>query len=149
MTELYGLPPTEAAATLIRSYREKATYGLTPLPGAGGNNPYFGRVTGRKRILAGLDTLFNTGGGERLMMPDFGLDLQQYLFEPLDAGIVMEIKNKVMDQILTYFGDDIEVTNLSVSLTDGSSYRGTPGVLIRLNAVILETDEQIDLSMEV
>jgi|6_EtaG_2_1085325.scaffolds.fasta_scaffold14778_2 phage baseplate assembly protein W len=148
MINTYGEIPTEAAATLIRSYREQATYGLTPLPGAGQDDPYFGRVSGRKRVLSGLDTLFNTGGGERLMMPDFGLDLQQYLFEPLDTVIIMQIRDKVMAQIITYFGDEIKVNNLSVSLTDKSKYRGVPGVLIVLNAEILVTEEVIDLTME-
>ena len=148
MINTYGEIPTEAVATLLRSYREKATYGLNPLPGAGQDDPYFGRVSGRKRVLSGLDTLFNTGGGERLMMPDFGLDLQQYLFEPLYSTTVMQIKTKVMEQIITYFGDEIKVNNLSVELTDKSKYSGVPGILIVLNAEILVTEEVIDLTME-
>jgi len=53
-----------------------------------------------------------------------------------------------MAQIITYFGDEIKVNNLSVSLTDKSKYRGVPGVLIVLNAEILVTEEVIDLTME-
>ena len=148
ITNLYGAPPTEAATALIRSYREQAVYGLNPLPGATSTDPYFGRTSGRKRVLSGLDTLFNTGGGERLMMPDFGLDLMQYLFEPLDSVIVMQIRDKVMQQILTYFGEEIKVNHLTVDLTDESKYRGVPGVLISLQVTILDTEEHVDLAME-
>jgi hypothetical protein len=148
MTIVYGSPPVESAVRRILSIPKRSITGLTPIPGNNSDDPYFGGVTGRDRLLNGLDTLFNTGGGERLMMPDFGLDLIEFLFEPLDSVIVGEIRDRVMSQIRTYFGDEIEVISLDVGFTENTKYRGAPGVIIRLSAIIIDTEEPLNLEWE-
>jgi phage baseplate assembly protein W len=149
MTTVYGTTPTDPAISRILSLPHRSIAGLTPLPGRNSDDPYFGRVTGRERILSGLDNLFNTGGGERLMMPDYGLDLLEFLFEPLDSVIVGQIRDRVMEQIITYFGEEIQVLSLEVGITDNTKYNGAPGVVIMLKAIVTETDEPLTLTTEI
>ena len=149
MTIVYGVPPVNSVTNRILSLPHKSIAGLTPVPGNNSDNSYFGVVTGRDRVIAGLHTLFNTGGGERLMMPEFGLELESYLFEPLDSVIVGEIKDSIMGQIITFFGEEIEVVSLDVGLTENTKYRGIPGVYIKLRAKMIDTQESLTVNTEI
>lgn len=149
VTNVYGVNPPRLFLNESYQANENKKYGMTPIPGSDPDEPYFGRVTGRERLLNGLDTLFNTGGGERLMMPDFGLDLKWNLFEPLDSVIIGEIRGDILNQIETYFGDEINIISLDVSISENSKYQGMPAVLIQLRAEEVEGSEIIDLTTEV
>jgi phage baseplate assembly protein W len=51
-------------------------------------------------VLQSLDTLINTTPGERLFLPDFGIDLEKFLFEPMD----WKTKSEMFDEIFRKVG---------------------------------------------
>lgn len=55
---------------------------------------------GVEDIQKSLEILFTTTRGERVMRPDYGADLLQFLFEPLDTTMKTYVKELVRDAIL-------------------------------------------------
>jgi len=90
--------------------------------------------TDRDAIKADLLHLLLTNKGERLYLPDFGSDLQKYIFEPNDSITHEEIRDSLNDSISLYIHNlvvnsiefkknSIEesiIVELSYSVTDGT-----------------------------
>ena len=71
--------------------------------------PEFDAATGSVRmtededdIAASLRVLLGTTAGERLLHPKYGLNMQEYLFEPLNTGMQTLLKDRVKINILVY-----------------------------------------------
>ncbi|MBL3655537.1 GPW/gp25 family protein [Fulvivirga sediminis] len=59
-------------------------------------------VSGEQDIQQSLKILLSTSLNERVMAPDFGCELTNYLFEEIDQSLINEIRNAVSDAILTH-----------------------------------------------
>lgn len=61
-----------------------------------------------------LHILLSTSLGERVMQPDYGCNLKDYLFEPMNSSTIGYIKDRVGNAILFYepriIAEKIEVT---------------------------------------
>lgn len=71
-----------------------------------------------------LNILLSTSLGERVMQPEYGCNLEDYLFESLSSTMIGYIKDRVMNSILYYepriIAEKIEVTSDdSVDLFEG------------------------------
>ena len=71
--------------------------------------PTFNRGTGvvelvrdAEDIEQSLNILLSTSLGERVMQPEYGCNLTDYLFESLSSGIIGYIKDRVKNAILYY-----------------------------------------------
>lgn len=53
-------------------------------------------------IAKGLEVLLGTAPGERVMLPDFGCNLEELLFENLDTTLKALMANKIESAILYY-----------------------------------------------
>lgn len=53
-------------------------------------------------IMASLDILFRTARGERFLVPKYGLDLQELLFEPMSTTLQTLLKDRIRVAILVY-----------------------------------------------
>ncbi len=71
-------------------------------------------VSNVKDINESLNILLSTSLGERVMQPQYGCDLHDYLFEPLSSTVIGYIKDRVKTSILIYepriIAEKIEVT---------------------------------------
>lgn len=90
--------------------------------------------TDRDAIRADLLHLLLTNKGERLYLPDFGSDLQKYIFEPNDDITHEDIRNNLNETIERYIpnltinsiefkNNDIEeliIVELTYTVTDGT-----------------------------
>jgi phage baseplate assembly protein W len=90
--------------------------------------------TDRDAVKADLLHLLLTNKGERLYLPDFGSDLQKYIFEPNDSITHEEIRDSLNESISLYIPNlivnSIEFKNnpieeaiiveLSYSVTEGT-----------------------------
>ena len=83
--------------------------------------PAFNRFTGSVEMVSAeqdinqsLNILLSTSLGERVMQPQYGCNLNDYLFEPLNASVIGFIKDLVTNAIMFYEprinADKIEVT---------------------------------------
>tara|TARA_R100001086_G_C11742841_1_gene232998 strand:- start:64 stop:564 length:501 start_codon:yes stop_codon:yes gene_type:complete len=57
---------------------------------------YFAAATGRHLISGMLRQLFLTRPGQRVMLPDYGLKLDRYVFEPLDITVFELLKRDIL-----------------------------------------------------
>lgn len=74
---------------------------------------YFGATRDVELVRNNLRQLLSTYKGERVMLPDYGLNLNRYLFEPLDSILFEEIREDIVTNISKYMGN-IEILKLSV-----------------------------------
>ena len=58
--------------------------------------------TYKENIAQNLKNLLLTGPGERMMDPDFGVGLKEYLFEPNVSAIHSQIKQNIREQAKIY-----------------------------------------------
>jgi len=93
--------------------------------------PSFDNVTGEidlvaneKDIEQSLDILLSTSLGERVMQPEYGCNLNEYLFEGLSSTLIGIIRQKVENAILFYepriIAENVDVTTAdSFDLIEG------------------------------
>jgi phage baseplate assembly protein W len=87
--------------------------------------PTFSKVTGtvdmvsdEEDIRQSLNILLSTSLGERVMQPDYGCNLNDYIFESLNSTTIGYIKERVANSIL-YYEPRIVVEQLDVT-SEGS-----------------------------
>ncbi len=113
--------------------------------------PKFDRDTGTVALVSdetdideSLNILLSTSLGERVMQPEYGCNLTDYLFEPLNSTMIGFIKDRVEKAILIYepriIAEKIEVTDDgSFDLIEGkfiiSVTYSIPGTNSRFNYV--------------
>ena len=76
-------------------------------------------VSDQTDIEQSLNILLSTSLGERVMQPDYGCNLANYLFEPLSSTTIGFIKNLVSNAIL-YYEPRIVVEDLQVTADDST-----------------------------
>jgi phage baseplate assembly protein W len=71
--------------------------------------PAFSHITGTTEMVSAeedinqsLNILLSTSLGERVMQPQYGCNLQDYVFEPLNASVIGFIKDLVTNAIMFY-----------------------------------------------
>ncbi len=74
-------------------------------------------VAGREDIDQSLGILLRTSLGERVMLPDFGCNLADYQFDPMNSALLGFVKDLVYNAIL-FYEPRIKVLNLEVSSPD-------------------------------
>jgi len=100
----------------------------------------FNRASDRTLLASMVYQFMNTQTGERPMLPNYGVDLEQFLFEPLDADLHEEIVDEVYTAIAQNH-PEWEILKLSVLQSDTStSLRGIPGIHIYLTIRVRDDD---------
>lgn len=65
-------------------------------------------------INSSLNILFSTSIGERIMLPKYGANLKDYLFDPVDTSMKAYIKDLIKTAIL-YFEPRIELNDITLT----------------------------------
>ena len=63
---------------------------------------YFSKAVNASLVNSGLRDIIRTVPGERFMLPDYGCNVRNFLFEPLDEGTFLAIKDDVTTSIRKY-----------------------------------------------
>jgi len=72
-------------------------------------------------VMSSIDNILRTNRGERVMLPEFGSNLQNLIFESMDDDMIDFIARDIKDVIETW-DDRVEVNQLSfLSDPDGNS----------------------------
>ena len=91
-------------------------------------------------IRQSIHIILGTDRGERVMRPDFGAGLSQFVFEPLDATTMHLVKTRVEESLIAW-EPRIDVLSVNVS-PDGSIANK---LLIDLNYRVRATNSQFNL----
>ncbi|WP_299605217.1 GPW/gp25 family protein [uncultured Aquimarina sp.] len=97
-------------------------------------------TSGEEDIKQSLQILLSTSLKERIMHPDFGCDLTQFLFEELDEKFANELSDMVSRAVLLY-EPRIEVNN--VTITDIDPKNGV--VHIDIDYMVRSTNNRFNL----
>ena len=76
-------------------------------------------VEGIEDINQSLGIILSTSLGERVMLPDFGCNLSDFQFEPINSSFLAFIKDLVRTSIL-YYEPRIRVENIEVNESNDS-----------------------------
>ena len=149
----YGIPVSLSVNKGIKSkYKRKAglAYPLVKVRNVvptgilqknlAGQATYFGQATGIELIQNNLLQLIKTEKGERVMLPDYGLALHKYLFEPLDETTFDLLKQDILKNIRKYFSIARVLALLVFSDSDSSDNN-----TLAINLTMQLLDESLDV----
>ncbi len=71
-------------------------------------------VSEEEDIVQSLEIILSTRPNERIMQPDFGCDLSQFLFEELSQSLITGIRGIIADAIL-YHEPRIDLDNIDIN----------------------------------
>src|SRR5580693_9170616 len=74
-------------------------------------------VSNETDIERSLNILLSTALGERVMQPQYGCDLQPYLFQPLNPQLIGYLKDRVKNAIL-YYETRLKLNSVTVTPLD-------------------------------
>ncbi|MEI7869482.1 MAG: GPW/gp25 family protein [Candidatus Methylumidiphilus sp.] len=77
-------------------------------------------VSGEGDIQQSMQIILSTANGERVMLGDFGCNLNQFLYEEIDQSLANGIAEAVKDGLLKYEAR-IDVENVDVDVSDGEA----------------------------
>lgn len=89
-----------------------------------------------------LNILLSTALGERVMQPQFGCDLQPYLFQPLNPHMIGYLKDRVKNAIL-YYESRITIESLDVTAA-GSTDLIEGRFEINLTYTVVQTNTRLN-----
>jgi phage baseplate assembly protein W len=147
-TTMFGSPPNEERKRKAASQKGMPLGILYPLATTQNKRvlspidsiqsvDYFSKGTGKELVTGMLRQLFLTRPGERVMMPNYGLKLDEYLFEPLDLTTFEMLKEDILHCIKTY-ANFLQVVKLSI--VESSPYETRDGLFIKLSLKIRDND---------
>ena len=150
-SQIFGIVPTDHIKDLIISDNpQRNSFGVKfPLyDPANSGKGIFDRANGLDAVRGQVLQLLGTGGGERLMLPNFGVNFEQFLFEPLTEELALNIKNEVLNALNEWMP---EVEVLSIFISEGETIRGggLPGIRIQVRITIVDTTDQTDITLNI
>lgn len=140
-SKLYGTTPTTQTVKSIVQSVDNSIYGLRyPI----GKDGILFKKSSRTELLKGqIYQLLLTSPGERVFLPNFGIDLRSYVFEQLDDTLIVDLQTKIANQIRLYIPNG-ELLSINVSFDDGH-YAGIPTLTVSLSVKEKETNEIIPM----
>ena len=97
-----------------------------------GQVSYFGQATGIDLIENNLMQLLKTQKGERVMLPDYGLALHKYLFDPLDETTYELLKQDILKNMRKYFSI-ARILNLQVFSDPNAQEENTLFIVLKIH----------------
>ena len=97
-------------------------------------------VAGEDDIEQSLGLLLATRRGERVMLPDFGCDLAEFLFEEISPALVGQVRDLVSDAILNH---EPRVLLNSVEVSDERAGEGL--LLVEIDYQVRATNSRYNL----
>jgi phage baseplate assembly protein W len=140
-TNLYGVSPQMQRKLDITS-RSKKKFGF-PFPlgskkGAGDYN----KESGITLLKNNVQQLLQTTKGERVMFSTYGINLRQFLFEPLTQELFIQIKNEI-EVTMSKFAPEIKIVKLKITEADQINVDGGMGLRVVLDLLATELNNTI------
>lgn len=82
--------------------KKNKVYGLGFPIGSRLNGGFFQKRSGLDLVKGNIRQLLQTEKGERVMLPNYGCNLRQYLFQPLDEITFREMKHEILSSLSKY-----------------------------------------------
>ena len=79
-------------------------------------------------IRSSIQRILLTKPGERVMLPDFGCDLDKYIFEPNDSLLELQVRNEITNAI-TKWEPRITLKNITVTVNNNALLISIPYII--------------------
>ena len=139
--EVYGREATKQSLFGTKAKTQK-TYGLAFPFGDIEDGTFLKKSSDVQLIKSSLRQLLLTRRGERVMLPNYGTNLKNYLMEPLDQALLSQIKREISESIYKY-APNVNLNLLQVFPLDQASFNGGNVLLIKLFCSIKDTENLI------
>jgi len=106
----------------------------------------FIKTKGFELLKSEVRQFVKTERGERVMLPNFGLSLKRFLFEPLTEDLIINMKKEIVFGINTYL-PSARILNLNVVRSGQVDGFGIPGMTVRLTIASRISEQQSELSI--
>ena len=108
------------------------------------DGPYELNKTLKQAIRQNLKMLILTSPGERIMIPDFGVGLYNFLFEQVNANTFASVAQRIKEQVLFYMPSvNLVEVNFFTSDDDTSLQFNEVRVSIRYNILPYNESDQL------
>ena len=87
-----------------------------------------------------------TERGERIMLPNFGLSLKRFLFEPITPDLILNIENEIYSGFAQYL-PDVRILSLNVAPGERIQSLGLPGIRVVLLITSINSNQQAEISV--
>ena len=132
----------EEKAFLGRGWAFPPTFGKNNIGSTTEKRGRVAMVSAQEDINQSLHILLSTSLGERVLQPDYGCNLLDFQFEPLNASLVGFIKNLVETAILYY---EARIDVLTVDVSEDTGPEAVEGrLLIAVEYVIRGTNSRFN-----
>jgi phage baseplate assembly protein W len=117
----------------------------------GSGNTLFSKSTDNESLVGQIRQLIYTTPGERVMLPNFGLNLNSYLFEPLTPQLIDEIKTKIFTQFKRYITNAgvLKIVVFSEEVDDPFASASLPTIIIRMSVRNKENNQILPMEFTV
>tara|TARA_R110000796_G_scaffold60666_4_gene140463 strand:+ start:28933 stop:29373 length:441 start_codon:yes stop_codon:yes gene_type:complete len=140
-SNLYGITPTKSTIKSLVDTQNPLKTGLRyPI---GKDGVLFSKASKGELLKGQVFQLIFTTPGERVMLPNFGLYIRQYLFSPITSSIVEKIKKDIYRQVEAYI-PSAQVLQVEVNEVEETG-TNLPGISIKLSLREKETNEIIPM----
>jgi len=143
---LYGKVPSNQALHGVTEVPLTQTIGLGWPPGRPTDQPFFNKSTSRDLIRSQMVQLIKTKKGERPMLPNYGVEIENYLFDPLTSQLASYIANDIKKQLQLY-APNITLLSLRVFQDDNVKGYGMPGIMISLTVMPTGANQSLDVDI--
>ena len=143
---LYGKVSSPQAQRGSIEVPKNQTKGLGWPIGKPYNQPFFNKSTSKNLIRSQITQLLRTRKGERPMLPNYGLELDGYLFDPLTSQLVTYIADDIKRQVKQY-ASNVDLLSVRVFKDDNIKGYGMPGILINLTLSPTNDNQNIDVEV--
>ena len=148
-TQIFGVAPTGII-------KDEITAQSTIAPVIGVRFPLFDpsnsakglfvKTQGFELIKSMVRQFIKTERGERVMLPNFGLSLRRFLFEPITPDLIQNIENEIYLGFNRYL-PMVRILDLKIFSGDDVQGFGLPGLKVNLLISPLNTNEQAEISV--
>jgi phage baseplate assembly protein W len=90
----------------------------------------------KNTVRQNFKNLILTSPGERMMDPEFGVGIRNYLFENASAELTSQIEARIYEQVEIYL-PFVEVTNVSFNLTSGEVFNNPNALNVTVSYYII------------
>ena len=117
----------------------------------GSGNTLFSKSTENESLIGQIRQVIFTTPGERVMLPNFGLNLNSYLFEPLTSQLIDEIKKLIYTQFSLYIKNAVilKIVVFSEEVDDPFATASLPTIIIRMSVRNKENNQTLPLEFTV
>lgn len=134
----YGIDTPKPAAFLNKRKSEKI-YGFKFPIGDITKGGLLKKSSDLDVIKGALKQLLLTSRGERVMLPNYGTNLRNYLMEPLDQSTLSQIRREIIESI-TKYATGVKLLKIQVFPMEATNLSGGNHLVVKLFCSLREED---------